>query len=323
VKVLENASLKDVSTFGIGGQVCSLVTVEIPDEMEGVVRELAGKGESFRVFAGGSNIVFPDEGLDGTLVRFFGGKMAGLRHYDYVQFKDDRRQSVHKFLAVDGGVMLSDVIERAISLGWRGLETLSGIPGTVGGAVVGNAGAYGRSMEGAVEEVDILDYSDLQNIVRRSLRGPACGFRYRHSVFKENSYVVLRVTLRFEEGDSVELGRISREIIAKREQKYKPGLRCPGSFFKNVLAGDVSEEVRALVDSSKIIEGKIPTGWLLEQVGAKGMRVGDIEIADFHGNLFVNRGEGTASDVKELARVLKERVQEKFGIELEEEIRYF
>ena len=106
-------------------------------------------------------------------------------------------------------------------------------------------------------------------------------------------------------------------------KKYKPGLKCPGSFFKNVLVRDASQRTLKLIDKIKIIKSKIPTGYLLEEVGAKGMRRGGIKIADFHGNLFINEGAGTARDVKELAKELKKRVRDHFGIELEEEVMYF
>ncbi len=100
-------------------------------------------------------------------------------------------------------------------------------------------------------------------------------------------------------------------------------MRCPGSFFKNVLVSEISQRALKRIDPSKIIEGKIPAGYLLEQVGARGMSVGGIVIADFHGNLFINRRRGTAQDVRKLARILREKVRRKFGIELQEEIRYF
>ena len=120
-----------------------------------------------------------------------------------------------------------------------------------------------------------------------------------------------------------ELEKISYDIIKTRLKKYKLGLRCPGSFFKNVLVKEVSEKSLKLISQNKIIEGKIPAGYLLEEVGAKGMRVGGIQIADFHGNLFINTGLAKAVDVKKLAKILKNRVKKKFGIVLEEEIRYF
>jgi UDP-N-acetylmuramate dehydrogenase len=108
-----------------------------------------------------------------------------------------------------------------------------------------------------------------------------------------------------------------------RLEKYKPNLKCPGSFFKNILVEDLTKKILKNIDESKIVEGKIPAGYLLELVGAKGMRSGGVEIASFHGNLFINKGGGTAKDVMRLARLLKTRVKKKFDINLEEEIRYF
>src|SRR5208282_170319 len=125
----------------------------------------------------------------------------------------------------------------------------------------------------------------------------------------------------FTRGDAKELGRVSRDIVSLRLKKYQPGLRCPGSFFKNVLARDVSKSSLQKIDPARIVEGKIPAGYLLEQVGANGMKRDGIEIAGFHGNLLFNRGGGTCSAVQHLARILKARVEKKFGIELEEEIR--
>ena len=130
-------------------------------------------------------------------------------------------------------------------------------------------------------------------------------------------------------GESEALKKKSQEIIATREKKYPPGLKCPGSFFKNVLVKDISPESLKLIDQSKIIEGftssgeverKIPAGYLLEEVGAKGMRQGGVYIADYHGNLLINDGTATYQDVIALAAKLKKLVHDKFGLALEEEI---
>ena len=100
-------------------------------------------------------------------------------------------------------------------------------------------------------------------------------------------------------------------------------MKCPGSFFKNILAENVSKKSLKLIDKKKIIEGKIPAGYLLEEAGAKGMKLGGVRIAKFHGNLLVNSGRAKAKDVKRMADILKRRVHKKFGIRLEEEVRYF
>lgn len=247
-------------------------------------------------------MVFPDEGLSGVVIQIKGGNYAGKV----------------RELIVEAGMGLSDVINLSIVRGLEGLEALSGIPGTIGGAVVGNAGAYGHSISEVVEGIEIWDGK-----IKRWLNRNECQFEYRESIFKKKPFIVLRVFLKFESGNKGELQKTSKEIIIKREAKYHPGIKCPGSFFKNVLVADISKKSLELIDQDVVIEGKIPAGYLLAEVGAKGMRVGGIEIAAYHGNLFINKGKGTAKDVKELAAILKKKVDDRFGIMLEEEIRYF
>jgi UDP-N-acetylmuramate dehydrogenase len=302
IRLRTNVRLALLSTFRIGGRAARFGRVRTPEELIALVGWAKQAGLPCRVFAGGSNIVFPDRTLDGLLVQLSGGKLS---------FRGTR-------CVADAGVPLGEVIEQAIRRGLRGLETLSGIPGTIGGAVVGNAGAYGHSISEAIARVEVWDGDRRRFLTRRQ-----CRFEYRESIFKKKPLLLLRVTLHFRRGKAKELRKISRDIIRLRLKKYRPGLRCPGSFFKNVLVKDAPQASLERIDPAKIIEGKIPAGYLLEQAGAKGMRVGGIVIAPFHGNLFINRGRARARDVRRLARILKRRVSRRFGIRLEEEIRYF
>lgn len=302
MKIQKNVPLAPLSTFKIGGKAEFFCSVEEPEELSEAVNFAKTRKIPHRILAGGSNIVFPDGKLKGLLIRISGGGII---------------REKNRFI-VGAGVALAEVVEKSISAGLKGLETLSGIPGTLGGAIVGNAGAYGHSISEVVAKVKVWDGKRFFWIPRKD-----CEFRYRESVFKKKPYVVVCVALKFGKGNAAVLKRTSREIIKVREKKYKPGLKCPGSFFKNVLVGDVSGKSLRKIDKSKIIEGKIPAGYLLEEAGAKGMRVGGVEIAGFHGNLFVNKGDAKAADVKKLAAVLKKMVFNKFGIRLEEEIRYF
>jgi UDP-N-acetylmuramate dehydrogenase len=308
--IKKNVSLVPLSTFRIGGKAEYFCAVKNAGELIKAIKWAQKKKIPWRVFAGGSNIVFPDGKLKGLLIQIKGGLIHANKGHKAI-------------ITVDAGVPLADVIKKSISLGWRGLETLSGIPGTVGGAIVGNAGAYGHSISEVVEKVEVLD----EKLKPKLLTKVQCKFAYRESIFKHRPYIVLRAVLKFKKGNKKSLQKISRDIIKIRLKKYKPGLKCPGSFFKNVVISRINRNKRAnltnKIDKTKIIDGKIPAGYLLEQVGAKGMRIGGIEIAKFHGNLFINRGGATANDVKRLAKLLKGRVYRKFGIELEEEIRYF
>jgi UDP-N-acetylmuramate dehydrogenase len=302
IYVRKDVPLAPLSTFRIGGRAELFCEVASPEELIAALRWAENNGRPYKILGSGSNVVFPDSRLKGFLIRIADGKL---------RFKGTA-------CVVDAGVLLGEVIDGAIRRGLRGLETLSGIPGTIGGAVVGNAGAYGHSISEVVDRVEIWDGRR-----RRFLTRTQCAFEYRESIFKKKPFVLLRAFLRFRRGNARTLRRTSRDIIALREKKYRPGLRCPGSFFKNVLAKTVSKRSLARIDGSKIIDGKIPSGYLLEEVGAKGMRVGGIVVAGFHGNLFINDDKATARDVRSLARILRKRVQQKFGIQLGEEIRYF
>jgi UDP-N-acetylmuramate dehydrogenase len=300
-RIRKSVKLAPLATFRIGGVCEYFALAETPEKFVDIAEWAKKNKMQLTIFAGGSNTVFPDGELKGLALRFLGGKIS---------FQGEE-------CVVDGGVLLGEVVKKSIGRGLSGLETLSGIPGTVGGAVVGNAGAYGHSIAEVVQSVEVWDGKKRRWIPKRE-----CVFAYRESIFKKRPFLVLRVRLKFKKGNATELKKISRNIIEMREKKYKPGIKCPGSFFKNVLVKDVSPRSLAIIDQAKIIEGKIPAGYLLESVGSKGMRVGGIAIAGFHGNLFVNKGRAKAADVRKLAGILRKRVYKKFGITLEEEVRY-
>ena len=299
----KDVPLAPFSTFGVGGRAEYFCEVKTTDQLVEALHEVRNRGLRYKLFAGGSNVVFPDGLVRGLVVRSSGGRI---------------RQDGPLRLLVDGGVPLARLVTRSLDLGMRGLETLTGIPGTVGGALVGNAGAYGHSISEVVERVEIFDGKK-----RIWISPAACLFTYRNSIFKKKPYVILRSLFRFKKGDRKVLRKTARDILRVRTRKYPPGLRCPGSFFKNVLVGDLSKRVFQKLDRQKIIEGKVPAGYLLEAVGAKGMRYGKLAIADYHGNLILNCGGATAREARVLAGILKNKVYRRFGIRLEEEVRYF
>ena len=338
IRLKRNFNIRNLSTFKIGEKVKFFCEVKNDTELLEAIDAAKKLRVPYKIIAGGSNVVFPDKKLNCFLIKIKSQKL---------KVKGNR-------IIADAGVLLSRVRAAANSCGLKGVETLAGIPGTIGGAIVGNAGAYGYSISEVVEKAEILIGNKT-----RWLKNRECKFDYRESIFKHKPWIILRAVLKFSavggkkglpagrHGDSKKLQKISRDIIKIRLKKYKPGLRCPGSFFKNVLVNPhtkrgvvpsarnldsprygvgVKDEIRKalkIIPKNKIIDGKIPAGYLLEEVGAKGMQIGGIKIADFHGNLFINQGGAKANDVKKMAKILKERVKKKFGIVLEEEIRYF
>jgi UDP-N-acetylmuramate dehydrogenase len=195
---------------------------------------------------------------------------------------------------------------------------MTGIPGWVGGAVYGNAGAYGHSIQERVTAVRFLERGSL-----REISNAACEFAYRESRFKRHKdCVILSVTLRLESADAGELRSAADGILKIRNEKYPPTMRCAGSIFKNLLWNELPEAVRALVPAAVVREGKVPSAYFLEQAGAKGMERGRVRVADYHANLIYNEGGGTAHEVGELIGELKRRVHDRFGLDLEEEVQF-
>jgi UDP-N-acetylmuramate dehydrogenase len=195
---------------------------------------------------------------------------------------------------------------------------MTGIPGWVGGAVYGNAGAYGHSIHERITNVRYLEGECVHEI-----GNAACQFAYRESVFKRHKdWIVLSATLQLEAADTDELRALAAGILKIRNEKYPPTMRCAGSIFKNVLWADLSAAVRAQVPAAVVREGKVPSAYFLEQAGAKGLERGGVRVADYHANLIYNQGGGTAQQVRELIADLKRRVRDRFGLDLAEEVQY-
>jgi len=200
--------------------------------------------------------------------------------------------------------------------GYVGMEKMTGIPGTVGGAVYGNAGAYGQVVSDKLLRVKVFDGKKVTWVPKK-----LCKFGYRESIFKKNKWVLLEAEFLFNSRvDPAELKKAAADTLTLRLKKYKPGLKCPGSFFKNIEVKDLTREQLVKIPKEKIVYEKVPAGYLLEEVGAKGKKLGKILIADFHANLFINTGGGNPTDFYNLAKTYAEKVEEKFGIKLEPEV---
>ncbi len=195
---------------------------------------------------------------------------------------------------------------------------MTGIPGWVGGAIYGNAGAYGHSIDERVERVRLFTGTEVLEIDQ-----PSCEFRYRESIFKtRKNWVILSAVLGLSTDSAEALTASAEKILKIRNEKYPPTLRCAGSIFKNLLFHNLPPFVQAEVPPHLIREGKVPSAYFLEQAGSKGLRRQGICVADYHANLIYNDGHGTSADLRDLIRELKARVQQRFGLALEEEVQY-
>ena len=297
--IIPNVSLAELTTIRIGGVADWLTRVSTVEQLASAVAWARERQIPYLFLGGGSNILFSDSGYRGLVIR---NRFLGFDRYgDEVE--------------VAGGENLGEVIQRLNAMQLAGLECMYGIPGTVAGAIVGNAGAYGQEIKDCLVEVQTWSVDGIQSWTPREMQ-----FRYRHSILKERrDLFVLGCRLKLSRSVADLAGK-SAEILSKRQVKYPPHLRCPGSFFKNILVSDLSPEVLARIPERFIQFGKIPAGALLEAVGAKGASRGDALIADYHGNLFINRRLASSRDVLALANEYAEKVWERFHVRLEPEI---
>ncbi len=297
--------LSQITTLAIGGSAKEFVEVKSEAELVEAINYAREKGLEYLVVGGGSNLLVADEGVDKLVIK---NSITGISSLQ------------GSTLVAKSGTALQDLVDYSIQHGLSGLQKLSGIPGTVGGAIYGNAGAYGQSISDHLTEVVALDPSVIASPKGVAISRLDCNFGYRDSAFKQNGYIVLEAKFELKPGEKSQLEQEAKEIIAQRIKKYPPGIKCPGSFFKNIVASSLPPEILAKIPPERIVYGKIPAGALLEEVGAKGDTLGNIEIAPYHANLFINHGGGTAKDFYNLAKKYADLVYERFGIKLEPEV---
>jgi UDP-N-acetylmuramate dehydrogenase len=300
-KIKENVPLAPLTTFEIGGPAKYLVGVRTESDIREAIAWAKNKNLKFVIFGGGSNVLVPDEGLDALIIRFRG---------DLYGCKDG---------VVDSwaGTNLLMLIRALGAQGWGEWEKLAGIPGTIGGAVRGNAGAFGPEIKDFVTRVRALNGESGEV---RDFTNPECDFSYRHSFFKDHpEWIITRVFIRLEKIDAAESAKLAEETIAEREKRHLQNVKAAGSFFMNPKA---PPEIVAMFEQEKQVksrEGRVPAGWLIEKAGMKGATVGGAIASLQHPNYIVNQGTATAKNVQALADEVKEAVKSQFGVELQEE----
>ncbi len=284
-QVKRNEPLARYTTFRIGGPAQVFIEVRSLDELVRVVSVARQKSIPFFILGNGSNVLVLDGGVQGLVIK------NGCDHYQLDTLTADRA-----VLKAESGVTLPGLANRLARQGWSGLEWAIGVPGTIGGAIVGNAGAHGASISDRLLRVSVFDDAGQ----RRVLPKTELDFSYRSSRFKrQRGSVLLSAEFEMERGEPAEL--IARmNGYTEHRRRTQPSDPSVGSMFKNP-PGDYA-------------------GRLIEQAGLKGTRVGNVEISPVHANFFVNHGGASAKDVLQLVDLARERVRSAFGITLELEI---
>lgn len=282
--LIEDCDMSRFTSFRAGGRADLLVMPQSEEELQQVLKILAESHVPYMVMGNGSNILVKDGGYKGVIVKLGDA-------FDEISIQGD-------ILTAGCGALMSSVAKAALDAGLTGFEFASGIPGSLGGAVFMNAGAYGGEMVQIIKEARILSKDGSRQY---TLSCQELELGYRHSILHESGDVAVSVTLQLAEGDREAIRSQMKELAAKRNAKQPVSLPSAGSFFKRP-------------------EGYF-AGKLIQDAGLKGMSVGGAQISPLHSGFIVNNGGATASDIIQLMEVVQASVLDQFGVRLEPEVR--
>lgn len=275
--------MKKHTTFRIGGPADYYVMPHSKSEIGALVQACRGSGIPYYILGNGSNLLVGDKGYRGVVIQVF------------KNFSEIRTEG--QYITAQAGALLAVISRTAMTNGLSGMEFASGIPGTLGGAVVMNAGAYGREMKDVIEEAAILTpEGEIRTLTKEELE-----LGYRTSAVARNHYIVLEAKIKLEHGELQEIGRTMEELRKKRTTKQPLEFPSAGSTFKRP-------------------EGHF-AGKLIMDAGLRGFRMGDAQISEKHCGFVVNRGEATAAQVCGLMNEVIRRVKDQFGVTLEPEVK--
>lgn len=280
--ILTDEPMSRHTTFRVGGPADIIVQPSSPDEVVAAIKAAKKMNQPVFVMGNGSNLLVKDGGMEGVAV-LLGEKMSKIT-------RDGRK------ICAEAGAMLSRLSREALNAGLKGLVFASGIPGTVGGAVVMNAGAYGGQMSDVLIRARVLTGGEVKWMSREELE-----MGYRTTKPLKEGGIVLEAEFELEEGNMEELTAETNELSRKRREKQPLSLPSAGSTFKRP-------------------EGYF-AGALIEQAGLKGASVGGAQVSELHAGFVVNTGQATASDILNLMKRIQDTVFERNGVMLEPEVR--
>ncbi|GIW66464.1 MAG: UDP-N-acetylenolpyruvoylglucosamine reductase [Candidatus Parcubacteria bacterium] len=303
--ILENISLKKLTTFKIGGKARFFVIINNLKELEEVINFIEKNRIRFFILGGGSNILFNDKGFDGLVIK---------PKFDILNFLENGE------VIVGSSRLMPEIVYESCRLGYQGLEWAGGLPGEIGGAIRGNAGCFGYEIKDIIKEILAIN---LLNKKVKIFQNNECQFSYRSSFFKNNSeWLIIQSKLNLKNGvEPSILFKVMNEKIEYRKSKHPLEFPNAGSIFKNILVNEATEELVDIANKYNVIKNdKIPTAFVLEYVGLKGRKIGGAKISEKHANFIINFNNAKSQDVLDLIYLAKETVQKKFNLQLKEEI---
>jgi len=291
MQIIENELMSKHSTFRVGGPARFFVEVAGAEELVEAVGWAQEQGVEYQVIGGGTNILVADAGYYGLII-----KMANRN----IAVEGDR-------ITTGAGALTTAVARAAADAGLTGLEWAATIPGTIAGAVYGNAGCYGSDMSQVVESIQVLKGSTHFSVSNNDrltsvIPNKDLNFRYRYSALKSSDDIVIEVTLKLAPGDPEQIQAKMDECLDKRKKSQPLGSSCAGCVFKNP-EGDSA-------------------GRLIDEAGLKGERIGGASVSEDHANFILNDGTATADQIIQLISLIKMKLRDESGVQLEEELQY-
>lgn len=308
-RIQENINLANFSTFRIGGEVEYFAEIRNKEDLIFVFDWLEDKNLDVNILGGGSNILINDKKIKGLVL-----KLAN----NNVDFRENRAEC-------GAGVSLGKVILESKKKSLSGLEWAVGIPqATIGGAVRGNAGAFGFNMS---EIVETVEYFDTQTKSFKLFSNKDCKFDYRESIFKHNSNLIIwNVFLKMKKDEHKNIEDRMTKFLKYRHDHH-PKLPSAGSIFKNIPISNIEEASQYLAKEAKeagvVKNDMVGAGWIIELSGLKGKKIGGAKVSLEHANFIVNTGKAKANDIVMLISYIKQQVRDRFKIQLQEELQYF
>jgi UDP-N-acetylmuramate dehydrogenase len=284
-KIFYNEPMSHHTSLGVGGNADALVVIESEDQLARIIRKLKEAKINYLPAGNLTNIIVRDGGYRGAILL-----MSGLKEINYQQMPDGSH-----FIFAQAGAALTRVVGLSAAHELTGCEFCAGIPGSVGGAVWMNAGAFGKEIKDVVTEVSVLDFHGQKRIMKRE----EILFCYRRTDLPADA-IILNARLKLEKGKSEQIKEKIREIMQTRQERHPLMYPSAGSVFKN-LPG-------------------MPAGRIIEEIGLKGKHCGDAEISPRHANFIVNKGKATAAEVLELIGLIQDKAKEEKGVNLETEV---
>jgi UDP-N-acetylmuramate dehydrogenase len=304
MNIRENIALKDLSTFKVGGKAKYVVFADNNDDVIDALRFAQENNLPIGIIGAGCNLLITDDNIDGLILKM---------NAKNIEIKDT-------LVFAEAGLSLAALTALGHKNNLTGLEWAPSVPSSVGGAIRGNAGAFGGETKDKLKQVRV--YREGQII---DIEATALDFQYRYSGFKapNNKDIILGGLFELETGDVASSQKQVRDNIIKKNQNQPVGVACSGCIFKNYEGNINISLYDKYPDLAKFVEnGIIPSGYLIEKAGLKGISYGGIQVSDKHANYMINTGDGKFEEVMKLIQIVKDKVSQEFGVDIEEEVSY-